>query len=205
MWNNLEAFIFGRTDWEYVFNTFVFPVKIGYKFIKTDAGMCNGQFLGIGADEAQRCFSVENIQRMGLLITNGEFVCMHGEERIGVVIEKSCTGSVRSMNCAFWGPFRKCVESHSAGFLSLSDCFLTISGKSSTKQIPGVSLVEADSGRIQVRGCTFGSREPNIIIKKGVTHAIISENNGTNGVEIINEIGSKAIIANNEPFVPPAV
>ena len=32
-----EAFIFGRTDWEYVNNTFVFPVNIGYRFIKTEA------------------------------------------------------------------------------------------------------------------------------------------------------------------------
>ena len=31
----LEAFIFGRTDWEYVTNTFVFPAKIGYRFIRT--------------------------------------------------------------------------------------------------------------------------------------------------------------------------
>ena len=42
LWQNLEAFVFGRTDWEYVTNTFVYPVKIGYRFIKTAAGMCNG-------------------------------------------------------------------------------------------------------------------------------------------------------------------
>jgi hypothetical protein len=52
MWKNCEAFIFGRTDWEYVNNTFVFPVKIGYRFIQTPAGAANGQFSGIGADEA---------------------------------------------------------------------------------------------------------------------------------------------------------
>ena len=46
-----------------------------------------------------------------------------------------------------------------------------------------ISLVEADSGRLQVRGCTLRSRgkEPNIVLKKGLTHAIISENNGPNG------------------------
>jgi hypothetical protein len=203
MWNNLEAFVFGRTDWEYVTNTFVYPVKIGYRFIETPAGMCNGQFCGIGADEAQRVISVEQIQRMGLLITNGEFVCMHGDERLEVVIEKTCTGSVRLVNCAYWGPARKCVESHSSGFLSLSDCYFEISGRSSSKQIPGVALVEADRGRLQVRGCTFGSREPNIVLRKGLEHAIISENNGDQGVEIINEIGDLAIIANNEPRRPP--
>jgi hypothetical protein len=202
MWNNLEAFVFGRTDWEYVTNTFVYPVKIGYRFIKTEAGMCNGQFLGIGADEAQRCVSVEHIQRMGLVITNGEFVCMHGDERVEVVIEKTCTGSVRLLNCAFWGPARKCVESHSSNFLSLSDCYFEISGRSSSKQIPGVALVEADSGHLQVRGCTFGSRQPSVVLRKGLEHAIISENNCDHGVQVINEIGDLAVIVNNEPYRP---
>jgi hypothetical protein len=40
MINNLEAFIFGRTDREYVTNSFVFPVKIGYHFIGTNPGAC---------------------------------------------------------------------------------------------------------------------------------------------------------------------
>jgi hypothetical protein len=64
--------------------------------------------------------------------------------------------------------------------------------------------VEADNGKLQVRGCTFRSRgkEPSILLKKGLKHAIISENNGANGVNIVNEIGDQAIIANNEPFRP---
>ena len=42
-----------------------------------------------------------------------------------------------------------------------------------------------------------------IALRKGLQHAIITENNGVHGVEIINEIGDKAIIANNEPVSPP--
>lgn len=204
MWQNLEAFIFGRTDWEYVTNTFVYPVKTGYRFIKTEKGKCNGQFCGIGADEAQRCVSVEDIQTMGLLITNGEFVCMHGDDRVEVVVEKSCRGSVRLVNCSFWGPARKCVESHSSGFVSLSDCYLEISGRSSTKTIPGVALVEADSGRLQIANCTFGSSEPNIVLREGLKHAIITNNNGLHGVSIVNEAGEHALIANNEPHQAPS-
>jgi hypothetical protein len=200
MWKNLEAFIFGRTDWEYVTNTFVFPVKTGYRFIRTAAGACNGQFSGIGADAAQRCVSVEEIQNMGLLITNGEFVCIPGE-RIQVVIEPTCTGSVRLVNCAFWGPSRQCVASHGKGYLSLSDCYLEISGRFPQGPPDQISVLEADGGKLQVRGCTFRSRgkEPNILLKKGLKHAIISENNGPNGLSVANEIGEQAIIVNNEP------
>ncbi|MHB1356217.1 MAG: glycosyl hydrolase family 28-related protein, partial [Anaerolineae bacterium] len=53
MWQNCEAFIFGRSDWEYVTNTFVFPVKTGYWFIKTERGATNAQLCGIGAAAAQ--------------------------------------------------------------------------------------------------------------------------------------------------------
>ena len=49
--NNGEAFIFARSDWQYVYNTFCFGYKVGYKFIKSNRGVCNGNFLGIGADD----------------------------------------------------------------------------------------------------------------------------------------------------------
>jgi hypothetical protein len=62
-----------------------------------------------------------------------------------------------------------------------------------------VALVEADGGRLQVRGCSFGTDEPAIALKPGLQHAIVTENNGVRGVEIANEIGERAMIANNEP------
>ena len=201
MWKNLEAFIFGRTDWEYVNNTFVFPVNIGYRFIGTKNGMANGQFSGIGADEAQICVKVESIQPMGLLISNGQFVCMHGDVRTEVLIENTCRGSVRLVNCAFWGPARQNVVSHSRSFVSLSDCYLSSEGR---RKNPGYALVQADGGKLQVRGCSFGSDEPSIALKPGLLHAIIAENNGVNGVEILNEIGNHAIVSNNEPVSPLA-
>ncbi len=195
MWKNLEAFVFGRTDWEYVNNTFVFPVNIGYRFIATTNGAANGQFTGIGADEAQVCVKVDAIQPMGLLITGGQFVCMHGNIRVPLLIEDTCRGSVRLVNCAFWGPNRQCVLSHSRSFVSLSDCFISSEGR---KKNPGVSLIEADGGKLQVRGCSFGSDEPAIALKAGLKSAIITENNGVAAVEIRNEIGGKAVISNNE-------
>ncbi len=194
MINNLEAFIFGRTDWEYVNNTFVFPVKIGYRFIETPTGACNGQFSGIGADYAQRCVVVDAIQNMGLLITNGQFVAFAGDNPIQVEINKTAKGSVRLVNCAFWGPAVQNVVSHNQSFTSLSDCYLS-SPHGALKP-----LVEADNGRLQVRGCSFeGGKRPDILLKQGLQHAIISENNGELGVKVVNEIGDKAIIVNNEP------
>jgi hypothetical protein len=72
--------------------------------------------------------------------------------------------------------------------------------------LPEVSLVEADGGKLQVRGCSFRSRgnEPHVVLKSGLKHAIVCENNGVNGLDIVNEIGNLAIVANNEPKSEPA-
>ena len=44
------GFLIARTDWEYVLNTFVFGMSVGYKFVESAEGSCNGNFVGIGAD-----------------------------------------------------------------------------------------------------------------------------------------------------------
>jgi hypothetical protein len=138
------------------------------------------------------------IQPMGLLISNGQFVCMHGETRIPVLVDDTCHGSVRLVNCAFWGPNRQCVVSHSRSFVSLSDCYLSSAGRAKN---PGVAVIEADGGRLQVRGCSFGTDEPCIALKQGLIHAIVTANNGVRGVEIANAIGDRAILSDNEPPV----
>lgn len=193
MIENLEAFIFGRTDWEYVTNTFVYPAKIGYRFIETETGACNGQFSGIGADYTQRAIVVDQIQHMGLLITNGEFVSFAGDDPTMIIINETCTGQIRLVNCAFWGPCVQNVVSRGKYFLSMSDCYF------STPTDQDKAIVEVHDGRLQIRGCSFVGPRPSVAIRDGVKHAIITGNNGEHGVAVINEIGDRAIIEQNEP------
>ncbi len=89
---NGEAFIFARTDWQYVYNTFVFGYHVGYKFVKSPAGVCNGNFLGIGADDCQTALVVEECAPFGVMITNGEFVSFHGPDPTMVDIRETNTG-----------------------------------------------------------------------------------------------------------------
>jgi hypothetical protein len=121
-------------------------------------------------------------------------VAFEGENPVEILINSTCTGSVRLQNCAFWGPAVQNVVSHSRSYLSLENCYLS----SGRPKNPGKSLVEADGGRLQVQGCSFASPEPSILLGKGLVHAIITGNNGVKGVSITNQIGEKAIIANNE-------
>ena len=87
-----EAFIFGRTDWQYVLNTFCFGYNVGYKFIATKAGVCNGNFLGLGADDCFTAVAVEQSAPMGLLISNGEFVSFHGPDPTMIRVSTNNTG-----------------------------------------------------------------------------------------------------------------
>ncbi len=210
MQHNLEAFVFGRTDWEYVTNTFVFPAKVGYHFVETANGACNGQFSGIGADATDIAVLVDAIQPMGLLITNGEFNSHLVKTSIQVVISKSARGNVRFVNCGFWGPVEHNAWLQGDGFTSFSDCYF--SNDNETQQ----ASILAEAGKIQVHNCTFGGasgkhegghpllnaeklhQPPAISLTPGVRHAIITGNNGFQGVTIANQIGSRAIISDNE-------
>ncbi len=199
MWKNCEGFVFARTDWEYVTNTFIFPVKIGYHFLATKYGAMNGQLCGIGADAANRCIVVDEIQPMGLLITNGQFVAFEGENPVQIVINPTCTGSVRLQNCDFWGPSMQNVVSYSKSYVSLSNCYFS-SGRPGN---PGKALIEANGGKIQIQGCSFATPEQSILLGKGLRHAVVTGNNGVKGVTITNQVGERAMIANNEPGEKP--
>ena len=75
--NHGTCFKFGRTDWQYVLNTFCWGWRIGYHFFQSSgtqrSGAANGNFLGIGADMVAISVLVEETQMFGVLITNGEF------------------------------------------------------------------------------------------------------------------------------------
>jgi hypothetical protein len=211
MQKHLEGFIFGRSDWEYVTNTFVFPAKVGYRFIETPNGSCNGQFLGIGADATETCVVVESIQPQGLLITNGEFNSHRVGRSTQVVVEKGCRGNIRLVNCGFWGPVEHNANLLGDAYVSFSDCYFSNDHQTSS------AAIVVEGGKLQVQQCTFDGRSdqrqpgrawteadprkqpPSIELKPGVQHAIIRGNNGYYGVAIKNGIGDRAIISDNEP------
>ena len=167
-----EAFIFARSDWQYVLNTFCFGYNKGYKFIKTRAGMCNGNFLGIGADDCCTAVDVEDSAPYGLLISNGEFTSFHGTNPTMVRVESNHSGTVRFVNCAFWGPCHQIANVAGSGTVGFSDCtFVQWDGSRE-----GCSAIQADSGSLLVRGCEFKENKPQIELGEGVRRAVISDN-----------------------------
>ncbi|HOX38590.1 MAG TPA: glycosyl hydrolase family 28-related protein [Candidatus Brocadiia bacterium] len=194
MWKNLEAFVFGRTDWEYVTNNFVFPTNIGYRFIKTDKGECNGHFSGNGSDASQVCVQVDSIQPMGLLITNGQFVSFNGDNPTGLVVGPECNGQVRLVNCNFWGAFQSIAVLRGGSYVGFSDCWFSAWDKDKK----GLPAIDAQDGRLQVGSCTFHHASATAVrVGKDVKHAIIKDNNGVGGVKVQDESG-KCVMHDNE-------
>jgi hypothetical protein len=188
MYRNGEGFVFARSDWEYVFNTFCFGYRYGYKFIKTKAGVCNGNFLGIGADASWNSVGVEDSAGFGILITNGEFVAMPQScgskfpdaDARQVLVEETNTGVVRFVNSAFWGPGTQNALIKGSGTVGFSDCTFMDSNRDN-------AAIEATSGCLLVRGCEFRRNGVPIAVRSAVAGGSITGNIVHSSDKIINE------------------
>ncbi|HEV2394214.1 MAG TPA: glycosyl hydrolase family 28-related protein [Verrucomicrobiae bacterium] len=188
-----EAFIFARTDWQYVFNTFCFGYNVGYEFIESKTGVCNGNFLGIGADDCFTAVVVENSAPMALLISNGEFVSFHGPDPTMVRVESTNSGSVRFSNCAFWGPCNQIAKLAGRGTVGFSDCTFV----QWDRKKEGRYAIQAESGTVLVRGCEFRQDKPQIELGEKVRRAVITDNVMTGKVRISNQTHSAVSLDGN--------
>ncbi|MBN2473951.1 MAG: hypothetical protein JXB62_05055 [Pirellulales bacterium] len=194
-----EAFILGRSDWQYVFNTFCFGYKVGYKFIHTRTGMCNGNFLGLGADACCTCVLVEESAPYGLLITNGQFVAFKGSDPTMVEVSAGNHGSVRFANCAFWGPCYQIAKLAGRGTVGFSDCTFC----QWDAQNEGRHAIQVESGTVIVRGCEFRQGKPQIELGEDVRRAVVTDNLFRGLAQITNHSQGTVQIANNAADPPP--
>ena len=190
---NGEAFVIGRSDWQYVFNTFCFGYKVGYRFIKSRAGVCNGNFLGLGADDCFTAVVVEESARMALLISNGEFVSFHGPDPTMVEVKPSHTGSVRFVNCAFWGPCNQIARIAGKGTVGFSDCVFV----QWDRKKEGRAALQVESGSLLVRGCEFQENKPHIALGENVRRATITDNLLTGKAQITNRSKGRIALRDN--------
>lgn len=195
-----EAFIFGRSDWEYVLNTFCFGYNVGYKFIQSGRGVCNGNFLGIGADACCTALEVQQSAPYGLLITNGEFVAFKGPDPTMIAVKDTNRGSVRFVNCAFWGPCHQIAKIAGRGTVGFSDstfCHWDAKGA-------GRAAIQASGGSVLIRGCEFQHDKPHVALGPDVRSAVVLGNVFKGSAQIQNESsGSVQVLANAETPAEP--
>jgi hypothetical protein len=190
---NGEAFIFGRTDWQYVLNTFCFGYKVGYRFMESPGGVTNGNFLGIGADDCWTSVVVEQSAPFGILITNGEFVSFHGPDPTMVEVTKTHTGSVRFVNCAFWGPCNQIARVAGSGTVGFTDCSFV----QWDRKKEGRHALQVASGTVVIRGCEFREDKPQIELGEGVRRAVVSGNVLTGPARITNNSKGNVKVGGN--------
>ncbi len=201
MWKNSEAFVFARTDWEYVLNTFVFGYGVGYRFVKSADGPCNGNFLGIGADAARIAVLVEASQTPGLLITNGEFVAFGGEKPTEVVVQEGHDGVVQFQNCAFWGPAHQIASIGGAGQVSFGNCNFVDWDRDHAK----TPAIELRGGHVTVNGCNFLREAPQLLVTGKAKSAIFVANRLASPLGVIKAAKADVQVGLNVQTPPPAM
>ncbi|MHB0999660.1 MAG: glycosyl hydrolase family 28-related protein [Armatimonadota bacterium] len=97
---NLEGFIIGRTDWEYMSNCFVIWAKVGMHFVHTKSpvgGLANAVITQSGSDIGPLAVKVDEVQsHAGIAFENCQFMS-------GFEIGPDNKGPVKLSNCGFWG------------------------------------------------------------------------------------------------------
>lgn len=190
---NGEAFIFGKSDWEYVLNTFCFGYNVGYRFIQTASGECNGNFLGIGADDCQRAVLVDYCSIFGLLITNGEFTSFKGEDPVHVEVGEKNYGKVRFVNCAFWGQSKNIARINGTGLVGFGDCTF-VQWDRDNENLPAIDV---RSGNVQIHDSEFRENKPQVKLGERVKKAVVSDNIVSGAVRIENASAGKVEINGN--------
>jgi len=167
---NGEAFIFGRSDWEYVLNTFCYGYRVGYKFIPGRSKIgTNGNFLGIGADGGNIGLLAEAANPYGLLITNGEFVAMRGPEPTEIVTGPEFRGVLQLNNCAFWGPAFRVALLRGPGTVTFNQCNFVQWDRTQP-------ALRVEGGLVGIMGCRFQRDSPHVFLGEGVKGATLTGN-----------------------------
>ena len=210
-----RAFVMGRSDWEYVLNTFAFAYSIGYHFIERATGSMNGNFLGIGQDLATNAsIQVDQSQPFGILITNGEFTafcdgafappsCKNPSQ---VVVGPNNNGAVKLVNSAFWGPTSSIALIDGKGTTTFSQCHFDSwdnhpgpnktyvhNGTAAIRQYGGqlivtqseFSMKEDGGGRSKLNHFWLGPRAQKTIVSENIVQGVLSVQNDGKGKTIV--------------------
>jgi hypothetical protein len=221
-----RAFVMGRSDWEYVFNTFAFGYAIGYHFIERATGSMNGNFLGIGQDLATNAsIQVDQSQPFGILITNGEFTAFCDKNGFSppsckdpsqVVVSSQNKGAVKLVNSAFWGPSAQIAKIDGKGTVTFSQCHFDSWDNywiNKTRRHNGTAAIQQYGGSLIVTQSEFtmdaNYDQPNnpvhFWLGPNAQKTIVSENMIKGKLSIENHGKGKTIVVNNaddSPIVP---
>jgi hypothetical protein len=174
-----EAFIIGRTDWEYMSNCLCIMYKVGFHFIGTKAGQPNVVLTQCGSDVGPLAVLVDACQaHAGISFVNGQFMA-------GIEVADTNQGPVKFTACGFWGV--KETRSHAVlagkGHVTFTGCHFN--GWDRLKKAD--PCIYAKRGGLTVSGCDFMDEgKKQIHLGRDVDAAMIFGNRLRGGAKITN-------------------
>jgi len=156
---NLEGFIIGRCDWEYMINCFVIWAKVGFRFIETKGDpvghdpQANILITQSGSDVGPLAVVVEKTQyHCGIAFENCQFMD-------GLLIESENQGPIKLSNCGFWGWAETLNGTHivnkGPGTIYLTACNFNAKNWIECHWTPEIPYIEMRNGTLQMMNCRF--------------------------------------------------
>jgi hypothetical protein len=174
-----EAFIIGRTDWEYLRDCFCIGYAFGWHFIHTADGDPNCVLDQCGSDVGPVAVQVDACQgHAGLSFVNGQIMAT-------VRVAETNTGPVKFTNCGFWpiGTTERQADLAGQGTVTFNGCHFA--GWDNPDR--GEPCIFANCTGLMVTGCDFmKAGPPQIVLGEGVESAVIAMNRLRGGAKIEN-------------------
>jgi len=198
-----EAFIFGRSDWQYVTNCFAISYKVGMKFVR---GQGTGPYEGAGnylltqsgADACDIAVLVEESQgHSGISFSNSQ---IFGD----IIVKDTNIGMVRFTGCGIFGSEHSknnigAADISGRGRVSFDNCHFYCIDRS----IKADDIIRVRQGRISITNCVFlnmydapFNRRP-IVLDPEVRAAVITGNEFYGPGTVISKSKGSVIINNN--------
>jgi hypothetical protein len=163
---NLVGFKIGKTDWEFISNSFVIFPKIGFHFNDFGHGPGNAVITQSGGDICPVAVRVDRTQNhAGVQFANGQFMST-------LEVGPENQGPVKLVNCGFWGTeaTQEQIRHNGRGSLVLTSCHFT--GWDHARK--GAPCIRVGGGRLIVNACDFMDAGKQCIrIEKGTKGAAI--------------------------------
>lgn len=181
-----EAFILGKTDWEYMVNCFSIIYKTGFRFTQFKHGPGNVVLTQCGHDIAPCVVRVEHTQaHAGIAFNNCQ---MMG----AVEVLPANEGPVKFSNCGFWGvspgDFQNPGTTSTAilagkGHVTFNGCHFT----SWDRKNENAPCIRAACEGLTIMACDFMDPKPQLQIDAAVKAAIVVGNRFRHGAKITNQ------------------
>ena len=186
---NLEGFIIGRTDWEFVQGCFVIWARVGFHFVRTDTpagGVSNVVITQSGSDIGPLAVQVDEVQsHAGIAFENCQFMS-------GFAIGPQNQGPVKLTGCGFWGQPAGGSQMvlNGGGTVMLNACHFNEWGE-------GKPCIDANAGSLLVTGSDFMGPGTQIRLGPDLTSAAIFANRLRGGERITNDSAGRVEIMGN--------